>query len=82
MKEETYLKAKVIMGEVEQLRTLKKLNMPPECYSVSFSLSSGAGVVANSFDIGQMGMKKIINTYIGIIDDLITEKLQKLEELE
>lgn len=82
MKEETYLKAKAIMDEVEQLRTLKKFNMPPECYSVSFSLSSGAGVVANSFDIGQMGMKKIINTYIGIIDDLIFEKLQRLEELE
>lgn len=82
MKEETYLKAKVIMDEVEHLRTLKKFNMPPECYSVSLSPSSGAGVVANSFDIGQMGMKKIINTYIGIIDDLIAEKLQRLEELQ
>lgn len=82
MKEETYLKAKAIMDEIEHLRELKKFTLPPECYSVSFSLSSGAGVVANSFDIGQMGMKKIINTYIGIIDDLITEKLQRLEELE
>lgn len=82
MKEETYLKAKVIMDEIERLRELKKFTLPPECYSVSFSLSSGAGVVANSFDIGQMGMKKIINTYIGIIDDLIVEKLQKLEELQ
>lgn len=82
MKEETYLKAKVIMEEIERLRELKKFNLPPECYSVSFSLGSGDGVFANSFDIGQIGVKKIINTYIGIIDDLITEKMQKLEELE
>lgn len=82
MKEETYLKAKVIMDEVEKLRFLKKFTMSPECYSVSFSLNSGAGVVANSLDIGQMGMKKLINTYIGIIDDLIAEKLQRLEELQ
>lgn len=82
MTEETYLKAKVIMDDVEHLRELRKFTLPPECYSVSFSLGSGAGVVANSFDIGETGMKKLINTYIGIIDDLIAEKLQRLEELE
>lgn len=82
MKEETYLKAKVIMDEVEKLRTLKKFDVPPECYSVSFSPSSGDGITANAFDIEEIGMKSLINAFVVIIDSLIAEKIQELEELE
>lgn len=82
MKEETYLKAKAIMDEVEHLRKLKKFQYPAECYSVSFSPGNGADVTANAIDIGVSGLSKIIDLYISIIDDLITKKLQRLEELE
>lgn len=81
MKEETYLKAKVIMDEVEHLRSLKKFDFPPECYSVSFALSSNGGPAANAIDIGATGVKSLINAYVVIIDSLITEKIQELEEL-
>lgn len=82
MKEETYIKAKVIMDEVEYLRSLKKFDRPPECYHVSFGLPSGGGVLANAADIGQIGMKSLINAFAVIVDGLIAEKLQKLEDLQ
>lgn len=82
MKEETYLKAKAIMDEVEQLRSIKSFKYPPECYSISFTLSSGNEISANSVDIGTDGMVRLVNTYTAIIDDLISKKLQRLEELE
>lgn len=81
MKEETYLKAKVIMDEVEHLRALKKLEYPLECYRILFSISTEVEVSAGAGDIGQGGVLKMINTFNQIIDDLIAEKLQKLEEL-
>lgn len=82
MKEETYLRAKVIMDEVEQLRCLKDFKYTAECYSVSFGSSSGREIAANATDIGADGMVKLINVYTDIIDDLIAKKLQRLEELE
>lgn len=82
MKEETYLRAKVIMDEVERLRCLKSFKYPAECYSIYFDSSSSREIAANASDIGVNGMEKLINTYTDIIDDLITEKLQRLEELE
>lgn len=82
MKEETYIKAKAIMDEVEYLRSLKKFDFQPECYHVSFGLSSGSGVSANATDIGRNGMRSLINAYVVIVDGLIAEKLQKLEELQ
>lgn len=83
MKEETYLKAKAIMDEVEHLRALKKLKYPPECYRILFSNSMEvAEVSAGTGDIGHGGVYKMINTFNQIIDDLIAEKLQKLGELQ
>lgn len=82
MSEETYLKAKEIMDEVEHLRELKKFESAPDCYTLIFSSSREAPeVIVGSTDIGQIGMCKLINTYTQIIDDLISKNLQKLEEL-
>lgn len=82
MNEETYLRAKVIMDEVDQLRHLKNFEYPAECYSISFNSRSGRGVTANATNIGTNGMEKLVNVYTEIIDNLIAKNLRKLEGLE
>lgn len=59
MKEETYLKAKAIMDEVEKLRNLKAFRYPLECYSVSFATSSESEITVNTSDIGHQAMSKL-----------------------
>ena len=82
MTEQTYVKAKSIMDEVEKLRSLKSLDYPPECYSIEIRTVSGNGVIANQVDIGVKGVEAVINTYVTVIDNLIADKLKELEVLE
>lgn len=82
MTEQTYVKAKSIMDEVENLRSLKILDYPPECYSIGIRTVSGNGVIANQVDIGVKGVEAVINTYVTVIDNLIEDKLKELEALE
>lgn len=81
MKEETYLKAKAVMREVEKLRNFKKFHYPKECYSLSFNTSTGSEINVGPLDIGVHAMNKLIDTYVEIIDDLIDEKMKELEEI-
>lgn len=82
MKEETYLKAKVIMDRVEELRGLKEFRYPTECYSISFTTNTGVEKTVGLDEIGTSGRIKMFNTYAQIIDDLISEQLKKLEEIK
>ena len=82
MTEQTYVKAKSIMDEVENLRSLKILDYPPECYSIVIRTVNGNGVIANQVDIGVKGVEAVINTYVTVIDNLIADKLKELEALE
>lgn len=82
MTEQTYVKAKSIMDEVENLRSLKILDYPPECYSIVIRTVNGNGVIANQVDIGVKGVEAVINTYVTVIDNLIEDKLKELEALE
>ncbi len=69
------------MDKVEALRKIKKFQRPAECYHISFNSGAGKEIEVNASDIGSLAMDKLINAYVGTIDDLIEKKLKELEEI-
>ena len=75
-------KAEPIMQQIKHLNDLKKsINLPPECYTVEFRLSSGSGVIADNTDLGALSMTRLINEFKSIIDEQIRSLEKEMEEI-